>query len=186
MTFDLSSKPQPQRIIELRARCRPARGGDNGITAAFGLTGRYADQFPEQTKAIVGAGHKLVNHSYDHPYFTTLTQAQRWAELDAAEAAYNRLGLSSAGWFRAPYRDGYLDPGVNRDLALHGYYISFDWTYDTTGYQGAPLSVILDQVRRYTAPGAIVLMHVGVSARSTRGAALGEPKPQYVTLGLPK
>jgi peptidoglycan/xylan/chitin deacetylase (PgdA/CDA1 family) len=87
---------------------------DNGITAAFGLTGRYAERFPDQTRAIVGAGHKLVNHSYDHPYFTTLNQAQRWAELDAAEAAYNRRGLTSAGWFRAPYRDGYLDPGVGR------------------------------------------------------------------------
>ncbi|HET8642225.1 MAG TPA: polysaccharide deacetylase family protein [Pseudonocardiaceae bacterium] len=133
----------------------------NGITAAFGLTGRYAERYPDQTRAIVAAGHKLVNHSYDHPYFTDLTQAQRWAQLDAAEAAYNRLGLTSAGWFRAPYRDGYLDAGVNRDIALRGYYISFDWTFDTTGYLGASQSVILDRVRRYTVPGAIVIMHIG-------------------------
>jgi len=143
---------------------------DNGITAAFGLTGRFADRYPNETRAIAAAGHKVLNHSYDHPYFSQLTQAQRWSQLDRAEAAYARLGLTSGGWFRAPYRDAYADPGLNRDLALHGYYINFDWTYDTTGYQGASLPVILDRVRRYTVPGGIVLMHVGE----------GSTDPQYL------
>jgi peptidoglycan/xylan/chitin deacetylase (PgdA/CDA1 family) len=151
---------------------------DNQITAGFGLTGRFVEKYPNETRAIVNAGHKLINHSYDHPYFLSydpdrgrqLTQADRWWELDKAEAAYNKLGLTSAGWFRAPYRDGYADPGVNRDLALRGYYISFDWTFDTTGYQGASTAVILDRVRRYTVPGAIIVMHVG--SESTDAQAL--------------
>lgn len=151
---------------------------DNQITAGFALTGRYVEKYPDQTRAIVNAGHKLVNHSYDHPYFyspdpTTghrLTQAERWRELDMAEAAYNRLGFTSGGWFRTPYRDGYTDPGLNRDLALDGYYINWDWTFDTTGYLGVDPSVILDRVRRYTVPGAIILMHL--STESTDTAAL--------------
>jgi peptidoglycan/xylan/chitin deacetylase (PgdA/CDA1 family) len=141
----------------------------NGITAGFALTGRYVEKYPNETRAIVSAGHKLINHSYDHPYFLSydpvkkryLTQADRWWELDKAEAAYKKLGFTSAGWFRAPYRDGYADPGVNRDLALRGYYINFDWTFDTTGYRGSSTAVILDRVRRYTVPGAIILMHLG-------------------------
>jgi peptidoglycan/xylan/chitin deacetylase (PgdA/CDA1 family) len=132
---------------------------DNGITAGFGLTGEFAEDFPDAARAIAAAGHKIINHSYDHPYFTDLTQAQRWSQLDRAEAAYRALGLTSAGWFRAPYKDGYADPGVNRDLALRGYYINFDWTYDTTGYAGASVSTILDRVRRLTVPGGIVVMH---------------------------
>jgi peptidoglycan/xylan/chitin deacetylase (PgdA/CDA1 family) len=143
---------------------------DNGITAAFGLTGRFAERYPSDAKAIVAAGHKLLNHSYSHPYFSQLTQAQRWAELDRAESVYAGLGLSSGHWFRTPYRDAYTDPGVNRDLALRGYYINFDWTYDTTGYQGASLDVILNRVRQYTVPGGIVLMHVGE----------GSTDPQYL------
>lgn len=143
---------------------------DNDITAGFALTGRYAERYPEQTRALISAGHKLINHSYDHPYFTQLTQAQRWSQLDRAEAAFNALGLTSAGWFRAPYRDGYLDPGVNRDLALRGYYINFDWTYDTTGYLGVSLETILARVRQYTVPGVTILMHL--SNESTDTAAL--------------
>ena len=143
---------------------------DNGVIAGFALTGRYVERFPEQARAIVAAGHKLVNHSYDHPYFTRLTREQRFAELDRAEAAYRAAGLSSEGWFRAPYRDGYADPGVTADLAAHGYWVEFDWTFDTTGYLGASQAVILDRVRRYTVPGATVLMHL--STESTDTAAL--------------
>ena len=137
----------------------------NKITAAFGLTGRFVENNPVDARAIVDAGHKVINHSYDHPDFMTLTQAQRWAQLDRAEAAYRTAGISSAGWFRAPYGSGRLDPGLNRDLALHGYYISFDWTYDTTGYEGAPWSDVSRRIRDYTVPGAILVMHL--SAPST-------------------
>lgn len=143
---------------------------ENGITASFGLTGRYVERFPDQARSIAAAGHKIINHSYDHPYFTGLTQAQRWSQLDRAEAAFARVGISSDGWFRAPYRDGYLDAGVNRDLALRGYFVNFDWTFDTTGYAGAPVDTILARVRQYTVPGATVLMHL--STESTDTAAL--------------
>jgi peptidoglycan/xylan/chitin deacetylase (PgdA/CDA1 family) len=147
----------------------------NGITAAFSLTGRFVERYPASTQSIMAAGSKLINHSYDHPYFSKETQAQRWSELNRAEAAYNKLGYSSSGWFRAPYRDGYVDPGVNRDLALDGYYISFDWTFDTTGYNGASTATILARVRQYVRPGAIIVMHPGEG--STDPAAL----PQIIS-----
>ena len=93
---------------------------DDGITAGFGLTGRYVERYPEQVRAIAAAGHKLINHSYDHPAFTGLTTAQRADQLDRAEAAFRRLGLSTDGWFRAPYRDGYLDDGSGPTWRLAG------------------------------------------------------------------
>ncbi|WP_186382894.1 polysaccharide deacetylase family protein [Amycolatopsis rhizosphaerae] len=144
---------------------------DNKITAGFALTGRYAEKFPDQTRALLGAGHKLINATYDHPYLTMQDQAQRWSEMDRAEAVFNRLGFSSAGWFRTPYRDGYLDQGVNRDLARHGYYVNYDWTFDTTGDQGTSIDAILARVRQYTVPGATIRMHL--SDNSTDVAALG-------------
>ncbi len=143
---------------------------DNGITAAFSLTGRYVEKYPDQTRTLLSAGHKLINHSYDHPYFTQLARADRWTELDKAEAAFNRLGYTSAGWFRAPYRDGYLDAGVNADLAARGYYLNYDWTFDTTGYDGASVDTIVARVRQYTVPGATIVMHL--SNESTDTAAL--------------
>jgi hypothetical protein len=72
--------------------------------------------------------------------------------------------LSSTGWFRIPYRDGLTDPGINCDLALRGYYLNVDWTYDTTGWRGVSTSVIVDRVHRLTVPGAILLMHIGTGS----------------------
>ncbi|MBF6137147.1 polysaccharide deacetylase family protein [Nocardia otitidiscaviarum] len=164
LTFDADwwSPGKPDEVLRILR--------ENGITAGFSLTGRYVEKYPDQTRKLLSAGHKLINHSFDHPNFTQLSQTERRTQLDRAEAAFNRLGYSSAGWFRAPYRDGYQDAGVNRDLAVQGYYINYDWTFDTTGYQGASLDTILTRVRRYTVPGATIVMHL--SDESTDTAAL--------------
>jgi len=163
LTFDAGSDDgDVARILDvLRAERVPA---------GFGLTGRFVEQFPASARAIAAGGHTIFNHSYSHPDFTTLTQAQRFAELDRTEAAFRAAGLRTAGWFRAPYKAGYADPGLNRDLALRGFYLNVDWTYDTTGYTGASVSTILSRVRTYTRPGTIVLGHVG--AASTDAEAL--------------
>jgi peptidoglycan/xylan/chitin deacetylase (PgdA/CDA1 family) len=133
---------------------------DNQITAAFGLTGQFVTNYPSAARSIVAAGHKILNHSYDHPHFPALTQAQRWSQLDRTEAAFQQyLGVGSGGWFRTPYRDGYTDPTINRDLALRGFYINFDWTFDTTGYAGASWTTIQSRIHQYMRPGAIIVMH---------------------------
>ena len=133
----------------------------NQITAAFGLTGQFVTNYPTAARAIAADGHKIVNHSYDHPHFPApLTQAQRWSQLDRTEAAFRQyLGVGSGGWFRTPYRDGYTDPTINRDLALRGFYINFDWTFDTTGYAGASWTTIRNRIHQYMRPGAIIVMH---------------------------
>jgi peptidoglycan/xylan/chitin deacetylase (PgdA/CDA1 family) len=132
----------------------------NSITAGFGVTGRFAEQNPAETRDIAARGHKIFNHSYSHPDFLTLNRAQRWAQLDKAEAAFRAAGVDSAGWFRAPYRSGYLNAAVNRDLALRGYYINLDWTFDTTGYRAADWATVSSRIDAYTVPGAIIVMHV--------------------------
>ncbi len=135
-----------------------------------GLTGRFVEQSPASSRAIQAAGHTIFNHSYSHPDFTTLTQAQRFAELDKAEAAFRAAGIRYAKWFRAPFKGGYNSDSLARDLALKGYYVNLDWTYDTTGYKGSSTSTILSRVRTLTKPGTIFLGHVG--SASTDAEAL--------------
>jgi uncharacterized protein with LGFP repeats len=134
----------------------------NDIVGGFGVTGRFAQQNPSETKGIADRGHKIFNHSYSHPDFMTLTQAQRWSQLDQTEGAFTAAGVTSAGWFRAPYRSGYMDATLNRDLALHGFYVNHDWTFDTTGYQAADWATVNSRIDKYTVPGAIIVMHVSI------------------------
>ncbi|AGL16927.1 polysaccharide deacetylase family protein [Actinoplanes sp. N902-109] len=134
----------------------------NSIVGGFGMTGRFAAQNPAEARNIADHGHKIFNHSYSHPDFMTLTQAQRWAQLDQTEAAFTAAGIMSAGWFRAPYRSGYTDAQLNRDLAARGFFINHDWTFDTTGYQAADWATVSSRIDRYTVPGAIIVMHVTI------------------------
>jgi len=75
----------------------------NGITASFGILGRWAEQNPELLRRIVREGHHILSHSYDHVSFTgqstseaALSQAERWQQLDLAEEAIKAItGVST-------------------------------------------------------------------------------------------
>ncbi len=163
LTFDAGSDDGD--VASILATLRAA-----GITAGFGITGAFAERFPASTRAILDAGHQVINHSYSHPHMPALTPAERADQLDRTERALRALGADSAGWFRFPFKDGYADPGLNRELAQQGFWVNVDWTYDTLGWNAVSTATILDRVRRFTVPGAIFLGHVG--AASTDAEAL--------------
>lgn len=101
---------------------------DRGQRASFAVVGRWVEQFPEAHRAVVEAGHELVNHSYSHPELVnapgrfvsrvTDLQPRRWAELSLQErddeigrcqqVVEDVLGVRMRG-FRAPHF-GNVDP----------------------------------------------------------------------------
>ena len=44
-----------------------------GVTCTFFVVGNWADQYPEQAKAIVESGNELMNHSNAHDHFNALS-----------------------------------------------------------------------------------------------------------------
>ena len=44
-----------------------------GITASFGMMGRWAEANPDLLQRMVDEGHMLFNHSWSHPSFTGAT-----------------------------------------------------------------------------------------------------------------
>ena len=105
------------------------------ITAAFGVTGRFAEVYPAAVHRMIADGHQLINHSYDHPSFTTLSTQQRNRQLDRTEQIFAALGGTSAGWFRPPYFD--RNAAVDTDLAAHGY-LELLASIDTLGWRVTP------------------------------------------------
>ncbi|MBI5947418.1 MAG: polysaccharide deacetylase family protein [Chloroflexi bacterium] len=136
----------------------------NGITASFGMTGAWADQNPSMLRRIVNEGHHLINHSYNHPDFTTLTTAARWDQLDRADAAVTALtGLGMKPYFRPPF--GSQNAAVNADLAARGYYYNVMWTVDSWGWMGLSAADIISRCLSRAEPGAIFLYHVGIQSQ---------------------
>ena len=140
-----------------------------GVVATFAITGAWAQANPDLVRRIANEGHQLVNHSWSHPSFPTLSSAARADQLARAAAAIrDASGADPRPWFRPPY--GAYDDATLADLAANGYIYNLMWTVDTLGWNGASVSQITARALAAAAPGAIVLMHVG--AASLDAAAL--------------
>jgi peptidoglycan-N-acetylglucosamine deacetylase len=147
-----------------------------GIRASFGITGRWAERYPDQFRRIVDEGHHLVNHTYDHSSMTgrstgklPLSRAARAEQVRKAEEVFLRLGGTvSKPWFRPPYGD--IDNDLDKLLGDEGYAYNALWSVDSLGWQGLSAAQIAARCKPGLVPGAILLFHVG--SQSQDAAAL--------------
>ena len=134
------------------------------IPATFFLTGNFVADFPEPARRIATAGHRIGNHSVNHPYFTSLSDADMRAQLSAAAATIrNTTGKDPAPLFRFPYGD--RDARTIATVNAAGY-LPVRWTVDSLGWQGTmsgarDAAFVTQRVIAAATPGEIVLMHVG-------------------------
>jgi peptidoglycan/xylan/chitin deacetylase (PgdA/CDA1 family) len=169
LTFDAGADAgyTPQILDTLR---------DSGVVASFGMTGHWAEQYPQLLARIVNEGHQLINHTYDHASFTgystnltPLSQTDRWAELDRTEAIIEQLtGATTLPYFRPPYGD--YNDSVNADVYARGYRYTIMWTVDSQGWNGLSADGIVQRCLSQAQPGAIYIFHVG--SQSQDGPAL--------------
>jgi peptidoglycan/xylan/chitin deacetylase (PgdA/CDA1 family) len=155
LTFDAGANADAvPSILDTLARER--------VRATFFLTGDFVDRYPAASRSIVAAGHRLGNHSVDHPHFPTLTAAELRAEVVGAQRTIAATtGADSRPFFRFPYGDR----TAATVSAVNGLgYVAVRWTVDSLGWQGiAAQSVgsVTARVLGAARPGEIVLMHVG-------------------------
>jgi peptidoglycan/xylan/chitin deacetylase (PgdA/CDA1 family) len=135
---------------------------DEGVPATFFVTGRFAEAYPQDVRAIAAAGHVIGNHTMTHPHSTRITDAELAAEVrQGAAAVAEASGTVTKPWFRFPYGERTAD-----DVRLlNGLgYLCIACTVDTLGWLGEERGTAADVTARVVAglrPGEIVLMHVG-------------------------
>lgn len=143
----------------------------NGVVAAFGMTGQFAERYPQVVARMVDEGHILINHTYDHKSFTgnsthaaPLSQADRWAELDRTEAIIQQLtGATTLPYFRPPYGD--YNASVNADVGARGYRYNIMWSVDSQGWMGHTADEIVRHCLDSAQAGAIYIFHVGSASQ---------------------
>jgi peptidoglycan-N-acetylglucosamine deacetylase len=134
------------------------------VSATFFLTGDFVRRYPSDARRIAAAGHRLGNHSINHPHFPALTDAQIGAQLSSAGTAIRTTtGRSPAPLFRFPYGD--RDTRTIAAVNAAGY-VAVRWTVDSLGWQGTMNGTrgpdfVNDRILAAAVPGGIVLMHVG-------------------------
>jgi peptidoglycan/xylan/chitin deacetylase (PgdA/CDA1 family) len=173
LTFDaggeLGSAPRLLEVLEA-----------DRIPATFFVTGQFARKNPDWVRQAAASGAPLYNHSWSHPWFTRLDEAQMREELERTDALLRDLtGRPTRPYWRPPYGD--RNRRVLATAAQAGFR-SIYWTVDSLDSYGEPRTPEF-LIRRVTGAhskaedsdsfldGAIVLMHVNVAATAE---AVGE------------
>jgi len=77
-----------QKILDVLA--------DYGVKCTFFVVGNWADQYPEQAKAIVESGNELMNHSNAHDHYNSMTADQIIADVNTCSDKIEAARRSSA------------------------------------------------------------------------------------------
>lgn len=130
------------------------------VRATFYVMGRKVAAHPELVRAEIADGHLVENHSWDHPHMADLNRNQIYKELADTTAAITAAGAPKPTLFRPPFgnTNGLVDEQA-RALGLR----VVRWSIDTNDWRGRAPGDIAATVLGQVVPGAVVLMHDGVS-----------------------
>jgi peptidoglycan/xylan/chitin deacetylase (PgdA/CDA1 family) len=155
--------------------------------ATFFVTGAWAQAHPDMLRQIVADGHELGNHSFSHPDFRLLSQAQiAWELAETERIVHKHTEATTRPFFRPPY--GSYDNRVLLAVIEQGYLPVF-WTIDSQDAVGAPKSpdFLAQQITGTFAPeqvpGTIALSHC-CAARHVIADAVPAILDRFAAMGI--
>lgn len=117
--------------------------GEAGVKATFFTLGWVAERQPELMRRIVGEGHELASHGYDHARVFTFTPDQFRADLARSRAALEDAGGVAITGYRAPsFSIDPRTPWAHPILADEGYTYSSSVAPIAHDHYGSPDSPI--------------------------------------------
>lgn len=132
---------------------------DNGVQAAFFVTGGYVQLNQELVLRMAREGHTIGNHSMNHPSMPTLDNNQVRSEIDTVHQLVKNLTGKEMKHFRPPY--GQFNGRVLELASQQGYTTVFwsmayrDWDVDNQPGAEATYRHVMDYVHE----GAVILLH---------------------------
>ncbi len=141
---------QTEALLELFAREK--------VPVSFFFAGIWLKNNPELVQKIIAAGHQIYNHSYSHPHFNSLDQAEIKAELLKTEKIINNYHNSEPEikLFRAPY--GEYNDLVVQTARNMGYQV-IQWSLDSHDWMNPGKDYIINRVMNNINSGEIILFH---------------------------
>lgn len=133
---------------------------EEGIKAAFFMTGSYIDTYPEKVKAIAEAGHDLGNHSENHLLMSQLSLKECGEEIMKPHEKVKKLTGEEMTLFRPPY--GAYSDTVMKAAKKAGYDVVL-WNCDSLDWKNYGIDSIINETvnNKNLSGGSIILMHNG-------------------------
>ena len=141
------------------------------VKATFFITGKEAEQNPDEVSLLYQAGHQLGNHSFSHPRMVLMSPAAVAGEIERTDAAIRAVGYQDEILFRPPY---------GKKLFVLPWYLAqqqrktimWDLEPETAPSLAADAQAMADYVIEHIRPGSIVLMHLMYQSRQSSREAL--------------
>lgn len=159
LTFDDGPHPEfTPRILDALEQ--------SGATATFFAEGRLVEENPDVAARVVTDGHELENHTWDHPYLTSLSTEEVRTQLTrTATVIEEATGMAPTQW-RPPYED--YTPEIQQIATSLGMeMVLWDYETDTNDWRGAGPEDIRDVVLDNATDGSIILMHDRIENTAT-------------------
>ena len=153
LTFDAAwGNEDTEKILEVLKK--------HDVRVTFFMTGGWVENYPDDVKAILAAGHDLGNHSENHKNMSQLSDAEKKEELMKVHDKVRTLTGYEMFLFRPPYGD--YDNAVVNVAKDCGYY-TIQWDVDSLDWKDYGVDSIIKTVteHKHLGNGSIILCHNG-------------------------
>ena len=128
------------------------------VPAAFFMVGDHVRRLPDLARRVVGEGHMVGNHTYNHVKLHFAGPKKIRTQLTKTHDAIESVTGLTPRSFRAPH--GYRSPFLISIIVDMSYTV-FGWTFGVFDTARPGVEEIRRRVRKRLRPGAIVLLHDG-------------------------
>ncbi|MFY9142733.1 polysaccharide deacetylase family protein [Sulfuricurvum sp.] len=122
------------------------------------------------TKRVADEGHLVLNHSFNHPHFTHISDEEIAQEIQSSSERIATITGHYPLLFRPPY--GSVNQRVVDTLNAQGCK-SILWSLDSLDWAMKDKNAIIENIMTHVQPGDIILMHSS-RANNATVEALGE------------
>ncbi|MBP3604820.1 MAG: polysaccharide deacetylase family protein [Lachnospiraceae bacterium] len=153
LTFDAAwGNEDTSQILEILKK--------HDVKVTFFMTGGWVENYPEDVRAILKAGHDLGNHSENHKNMSQLSNEEKKEELMKVHEKVRELTGYEMFLFRPPYGD--YDNAVVKTAKECGYY-TIQWDVDSLDWKDYGVESIVKTVcgHKHLGNGTIILCHNG-------------------------
>ncbi|GDY62001.1 hypothetical protein SAV14893_013940 [Streptomyces avermitilis] len=160
------------------------------VPATVFMTGRWADEYPQEARAIGRDPlFEVANHSYSHYAFTsdcyglpTVSEDRMRSDVERAFAAFEKAGVPHVmPYFRFP--GGCYDQRALRTLIPVGV-TAVQWDVVSGDAFATDADAVAQQVLEGVRPGSVVVMHCTRSAAPTTERAVRTIVPELRKKGF--
>jgi peptidoglycan/xylan/chitin deacetylase (PgdA/CDA1 family) len=117
---------------------------EHAVKATFFVWGEQAVAHPQIVREMVGAGHSVQPHCWEHKSHLDMTASEIAADIDRILNLLADLGTPIPHLWRPPW--GHVQTSVTRAVALERGLDLAGWTIDSTDYAGTTAAAMYDLV----------------------------------------